>query len=196
MPTFPPLHSSLVGFGELSITASQVVKMPLTGSQSAGVWGVAATDTEMTALKAAGPKQTAGVVAYGGSTSAAIAAEISPNNTTGQVVSLVAQGKQIGLKAQCDSGSAVMGTVTFGGNAIHGVAPVNGGFAGYFDGSVYCGGKTVVNAPFVAGDTRIDGSLSVNTDITVNATSLVTEIANLQAAVKTLQGQVAGLLAK
>ncbi len=147
MPTFPPLHSSLVGFGELSITASQVVKTPLTGSQSAGVWGVAATDTEMTALKSAGPKQTAGVVAYGGSTSAAIAAEISPNNTTGQVVSVLAQGQQTGLKAQSDSGPAVYG-VSGTGMAIYGTS--TGGWAGYFVGKVSCSSDLVVNGALTA----------------------------------------------
>jgi hypothetical protein len=183
MPTFPPLHSSLVGFGELSITASQVVKTPLTGSQSAGVWGVAATDTEMTALKSAGPKQTAGVVAYGGSTSAAIAAEISPNNTTGQVVSVLAQGQQTGLKAQSDSGPAVYG-VSGTGMAIYGTS--TGGWAGYFVGKVSCSSDLVVNGALTTASLTVNG-VAIS-DQSAQIAALGAQIAALEKSVQNLEG--------
>lgn len=195
-PIHPPTFPAIEGFGELSITAPQVQLHPGSSSGSAGVWAIAATTSETTALKAAGPRRTAAVVAYGGTDVSAIAAEIDPGNQTGSVANFYAQGAQTGLSAQTGNGTAVLGLSGEGGIGIMGKSV--GGWAAQFYGDVSSNnGRFVVNGPLTAETTTILGDLSVSGSLTVNTVPISDQsqqIATLQKQMQTLQG-VQGALA-
>jgi hypothetical protein len=142
MPPKIPFLPSIEGFGELSIAGS--IPGSIHPKGAAGLWAIAGTDTEVANLKAAGPTQTAAIVAYGGAEVSAIAAEIDPGNQHGSVAYLFGQGLQTGLTAETDNGSAVVGVCGFGGVGILGKS-ARGGWAARF-----------------WGDTDIQGFLNVN----------------------------------
>jgi len=202
-PKFPIVGLQAAdAFGELSVigTSPGAVLHP---RGSAGVWGIAGTTEEVKAAKAAGPMQTAGIVAHGGSKVSAFAADMDAANTNGSVGYFFGQGSQAGVTGTTDNGNGVVGVSGTGGIAVLG--KTSGGWAGQFHGDVLVTHNFVVYGTAELGNTMVRnlnvlGTLTMNgqqiSDVADQVAALqnqVNSLMGLPAQVSTLQSQIATL---
>ncbi len=185
-PTSPvkaPLPQPEGSYGQLSIVAP-VGGAVLAHGNSAGAWGILATSTALAAIKAAGPRQTGGVVAY--SALAGFPALAAQSAGAGEPAGAF-DGNVLVEGALSVSGTVAAGTDVLIGN-VSVLQSIN---------SLTTRIAALENTVGPLPDEINNLSQIVATDVANNGTiaSLQTQIADLQANVATMQAQILTLQA-